>query len=605
MSVDRTVASIDKPIVDPITLEVVRNRLDVIAQEMQSTLLRSAYSSIIKEGLDASAALFNADGELVAQANALPVHLGSMGPVVTRILQVYPVSTMRDGDAFIMNDPYEGGQHLPDIVLVFPIFASGTVVALSCTMAHHQDVGGKVPGSLPQDATEIYQEGLIIPPLKLYDQGRVNETFMAILRKNVRIPDIVSGDLSAQVAAGQTGRRQVLELVASYGAETVVACMQALLDQSEALTRSRVAEIPDGVYTFQDYLDNDGIHLDALVTLKATVTVSGSDLTVDFAGSAPQLKGPFNAVPSVALSAASYAVRVITDPAIPNNGGCYRMLTLKLPPRSVVNPESPAPVNSRAVTLRRMVEAILGALVKAVPHKLTAANNGHPLMMSIGGYDPRTDRRYVTSVVGTGGMGARPTKDGIDSIQTDTSNAMNIPVEAVETYYPIRINRFSLRNDSGGPGQFRGGLGFEYSFTLMEGDAWISHRGERHRTSPWGLFGGGPGVRCRTEVIRASGSVEVIPSKADFPLSSGDRVDIYTTGGGGYGDPLLRDTRQVLEDVLRRRVSREQAYKEYGVVLDENGAVNEQATANHRARVKQTRGAINWTFDRGPGLGRE
>lgn len=593
--------------IDPITLEVVRNRLDVISDEMQATLLRSAHSSVIKEGMDASAALFDSRAQLIAQANALPVHLGSLGPAVARICEAFPPATMKPGDVFIMNDPYEGAQHIPDVIIVIPVIASGRIVALSGTMAHHQDMGGKAPGSTPQDSTEIFQEGLIIPPLRMYDAGKPNETLMAILRKNIRIPDTTLGDMGAQIAAGNNGRRRILELIDEFGAVTVVASMTMLQDRSESMTCTLIEQIPDGDYEFTDYLDNDGIELDKRLEIQAKVTIRGSDFIVDFAGTNEQVRGPFNGVPSVALSAARYVVRAITDPDIPNNEGCYRPITLKLPEGSIVNPRHPAPVNSRSVTLRRMIDTMMGAMVQAIPERINAANNGHPLMCSLGGYDRKTGRRYVTSLIGTGGMGARPTKDGLECLQTDASNAMNIPVEATETYFPLRVTRWALRNDSGGAGTYRGGLGLEYFLEVLDGEVQVSHRGERHYTAPWGLFGGGPGATTRAIILRDGATIE-IPSKQEYVLQAGDRVRFYTTGGGGYGDPFDRGIATVVNDVIDGKVSAAAALDRYGVVTRrQNGVLEADETASEvlRQEKRAARGAITWTYDRGGEVDRQ
>ena len=592
---------------DPVTLEVVRSRLDVISDEMEATLLRSAHSSVIKEGMDASAALFDGGAELIAQANALPVHLASLGPAVERICEVYPPSTMKRDDVFVMNDPYEGAQHIPDVIIVVPVIADGEVVALSSTMAHHQDMGGKAPGSTPQDSTEIFQEGLIIPPMKMVDDGVPNDTLFAILKKNIRIPDTTLGDIDAQIAAGNTGRRRILELIDEFGREHVTRCMTILQDRSEAMTRELIARIPDGEYAFTDYLDNDGVNLDKRLKIRARVIIDGSSFVVDFAGTSAQVDGPINAVPSVALSAARYVVRAVTDPEIPNNAGCYRPIRLELPLGSMVNPVHPAPVNSRSVTLRRMIDAMLGALVLAIPDRVPAANNGHPLMCSLGGVDPRIGRRYVTSAIGTGGMGARPTKDGVECVQTDASNAMNIPVEATETYFPLRVTRWALRNDSGGAGKHRGGLGLEYFLEVLDSEVQVSHRGERHYTAPWGLFGGGPGACSRGALIRDGELIE-IPSKLEYTLRAGERVEYYTTGGGGYGDPLERDPALVLDDVLDRKVSAQAAADVYGVVIVRRGdgcEVDAPATRALRDAVRERRGPITWIYDRGVDLGRE
>jgi N-methylhydantoinase B len=589
---------------DLITLEVLRNKFDVIADEMEIALLKSAYSSIVKEGMDASAALFTTQGETIAQAASIPIHLGSLVPAVQRIIQEFPVDTMRDGDVYIMNDPYDGGSHLPDIVIVVPIIYHGTTVALSTTMTHNQDVGGKTPGSVPTDATEIFQEGLRLPPLKFYEGGTPNRTLHAILQKNVRIPDILMGDLHGQVAAGNVGKQRFCELSREYGTETVLRAITELMDRAEAMTREKLSTIPDGSYTFTDYLDNDGIDLDQRVTIQATVTIEGSDVYCDFTGTSPQVRGPLNCVPTAAIAGAYYVIRTITDASIPNNSGCYRPIHLHLPEGSVVNPRPPAAVNARTATIIRIADVLHGALVQALPGKLPAAPSGQLLVASFGGIDPRRNTPYVTSELGAGGVGARPTKDGIDVLEMGPSNCMNIPAEAIEMHYPLRIRRYGLRADSGGAGRYRGGLGATKVFEAVAGDVVVSMRGERYFTPPWGLYGGQPAAAAQAWVERSDGRIEEIPSKRVFTLHRGERLHVDTPGGGGYGDALERDPEAVRRDVCDRRVSMRQAREQYGVVLEEPGlTVDTLATQRLRASMRQQRGAITWVYDRGP-LGR-
>ena len=333
------------------------------------------------------------------------------------------------------------------------------------------------------------------------------------------------------------------------------------------------------------------------------MTVSGSELTVDFSGTDPQVNGPINCVPASTLSAVYYVVRAAIGRDMPKNAGCYRPVHLRLPERSVVNAGPPAAVNGRSIVVRRIVDCLLGALNQALPGKLPAASNGHPLVMSMGGIDPRDGHPYVTAEIGAGGMGARPNKDGIDTIQTDTSNAQNIPAEALELEFPIRVSRWRLRQDSGGAGRFRGGLGFEKRFEMLRGTARVSHRGERHRTAPWGLFGGGPGAQSKSLLSREGEAPIQIPSKLEFKIRPGDVLDVWTTGGGGYGDPLDRDPGRVLDDVLDGKVSREAARSEYGVVIDGRD-VDQPASVALRSELRRARGPIYWRYDRGP-LGRE
>ncbi len=572
---------------DPVTLEVLRHRFDAIADNMESTLIRCAYSTIIKEGGDCSVALFDIEGNTVAQGLALPVHLGSMPPAVKSMLRAHPAKDMAEGDVVIMNDPYDGGQHNPDIICIVPVVDAGETVALAVSLAHQQDVGGRTPGSNPVDATDVYEEGLCIPPVKFFERGTMNPVVEAFLRRNVRYPDLLFGDLNAQIACGTTAAAELKGLIGTYGRDLIVEAMAALMDRAETLTRREIERIPDGTYSFTDWLDNDGIELDKRIAIKSNVTIAGSDIHVDFAGTSPQVRGPLNSVPSCALSAVRYVIKVLTDPTIPNNEGCYRMLRVSVPERTVLNPVRPAAVNCRAVTLRRCVDATMGAMAQALPGRVPAASNGHPLQGHFGGYDEATGRHFIVSEMGTGGMGGRPSKDGIDCIFTDTSNSANIPVEVAESTTPMRIRFYRIRTGSGGAGRYRGGCGFEKEYECLADNVILSHRGERHYTQPWGQAGGGPGASSWTTVIRADGSEHKVPSKQTIVLNHGDRVVMATTGGGGYGDPLERPPEAVLDDLLDRKISRENARDDYGVVFKDD-SVDTAATTRLRQNMRTT-----------------
>lgn len=578
---------------DPITLEVLRNKFDIFAEEMQHALTYSASSHTIKEAEDASAALFDVAGETIAQATALPVHLGMLIPAVRRIVEVFPPSTMRDGDAYIMNDPYQGGTHIPDLTVVVPVMFEGHAVALSCSMAHHQDLGGKSPGSLPTDSTEIFQEGLIVPPCKLVDQGKRNDLLFEIIAKNVRVPGIVLGDLDAQLACGAVGRRRVLQLIDEYGVDVVLGAIRELMDRSEAMTRECIRQIPDGEYVFTDYMDNDGVELDRRLQICAHVTVSGSDISVNFEGTSGQARGPINAVPSATVAAIYYVIRAITDPTIPNNGGCFRVAHIRLPEASLVNPSFPAPVNARTATVKRIADTLLGALANAMPDRIPAAPAGVLTPMIIGGRDPRSGQAFVFSGAVIGGLGARPSKDGISAVETDVTNIASVPVESLEMAYPIRFHRNKLRKDSAGAGTFRGGLGMDRLIEILGTEVTVTIRGERHFVAPWGLHGGAPGTTCRTTVLRIDGTTEPVLSKRVFTMRQGDRLELLTSGGGGYGTPYRREPEAVLSDVLDQCVSGEQARSAYGVVLTADGsAVDRAATESCRRAAAATGGAV-------------
>jgi len=555
---------VDVTTTDPITLEVVRNKVDGIANEMQSTLLRSSFSTVVKEGLDASASLFTPNGETLAQAIAIPIHLATLIPIVETIARTFSLDAMKPGDLYIMNDPYLGGTHLPDIAIVMPVFFDERPIAFSAAMTHHQDVGGMSPGSVPPNATEIYQEGIRIPPLKLREGNEFNHTLVEMLKLNVRVPQVFMGDIGAQISACTVGARRVAELAGRYGYGQTLRIFNELLDRSEQLTRKALEAIPDGTYSYVDYLDNDGVNLDESVRIEVAVTVSGSELHCDFEGTDPQTRGPFNAVKSGSQAAAYYAVRAVTDSSIPTNGGCFRPVSLHLPEGTLVNPVEPAPVNSRTATLKRIAGSIVGALKGALPDQIPADSAGELLVLSLGGKN-LSGKPYVVGEFNAGGSGGGPRKDGVDVIETDGSNCMNMPVEALELEAPARVHRMSLRTDSGGVGEFRGGLGCVREIEFLTDNIALTHRGERHRHAARGSQGGGDGAKAFSKIVRRDGTEEVVNSKLFTMVHSGERLIVETAGGGGYGDPNGRDREAVQDDLRNRKVSERSAMNDYGL----------------------------------------
>ncbi|MCC7083087.1 MAG: hydantoinase B/oxoprolinase family protein [Burkholderiales bacterium] len=548
--------------IDPITTEVIRNKLEGIADEMELTLLRSSFSPIVKEGLDTSASLFTVNGETLAQACAIPVHLATLIPALRTMIEKYPIPGMREGDAYILNDPYCGGTHLPDIAVMTPVFHRGRVIALSATMTHHGDIGGYSPGSLPPNSTEIYQEGLRIPALKFRNAGEYNETLVAILRQNSRLPDTLMGDLNAQLAACTVGARRLQELADQYGDEFLMRVFEDLLDRSEIMTRQALRMIPSGTYRYVDYLDNDGIDLDKPVRIEVAVTVGEGAIEFDLTGTDSQLAGPLNCVPSGSQAAAYFAVRVLTDSTIPTNGGCFRPVTLKLPKGSLVNPEEPAPVNARTSTIKRIATSMVSALADALPDRVAAPAAGTLLVVAFAGRRANGERFIVGELI-AGGSGAARDRDGVDAVDTDASNCMNLPAEALEMDAPLRLHRVALRRDSGGAGQYRGGLGVVREYEVLADGISFTHRGERHFSEAPGLNGGRAGIAAHSIILRADGREEVIPSKALTVLDKGDRVIVQTPGGGGYGDPTLR--RHIAVDVANGKVSVQAAHELYGL----------------------------------------
>ena len=503
------------------------------------------------------------DGTTLAQACAIPIHLGTLIPAVAEILRTYPLETMKAGDIFLLNDPYAGGTHLPDIAVVMPVFHRDRVLALSASMTHHQDVGGMSPGSVPTNATEIFQEGVRIPALKLRDRGVMNDTLVQLLKANVRIPEMFMGDLDAEIAACTVGARRLAEVADAYGDNQLRAIFDSLIARSETMTRAALRALPQGTYRYADYLDNDGIEMDRRIRIEVAATLRDGRIEFDFTGTSPQVKGPLNCVPSGTRAAAYFAVRALTDPTVPTNGGCFRPVELRLPEGTIVNPLPPAPVNARTATIKAVANTLIGALAQAVPEKLPAANAGELLVMAFGGRNP-DGRPYVVGELVAGGSGAWAEGDGVDVIETDATNCMNLPAEVLEMEAPIRLHRIELRTDSGGPGQTRGGLGVVREYEILGEEVAFSHRGERHYTEPRGMLAGGPGAMARSVIRRADGVEQIIPSKLETTLYRGDRLLVETAGGGGYGDPRLRHGDSVREDVRNGKVSAEAARTVYG-----------------------------------------
>jgi N-methylhydantoinase B len=533
---------------DPIRLEVFKHRLTSIAEEMGVVLRRASYSPNIKERRDYSCAVFDSQGRMAAQAAHIPVHLGSMPLSVGAAIDAFRTSgRLVRGDAILLNDPFRGGTHLPDITLVTPVFVSNSPSGaeepfgfVACR-AHHADVGGMTAGSMPL-AREIYQEGLIIPPLKLFSAGRLNQGILDLILANVRTPDERSGDLWAQVAANQRGAARLQEMVARYGTDEVGLYMAELLAYTERMTRALLASLPVGTYRYADALDDNGVSPEP-VDIRVAVTIEGDHATVDFTGSAPQQPTGVNAVYAITLSAVSYVFRCLIRLDAPNNSGCLAPIELIAPLGSVVNAQPPAPVAAGNVeTSQRIVDVLLGAMAQACPERVPAASQGTMNNVTIGGFDGRRSRNspraftYYETI--GGGMGARPAAPGLSAVHTHMTNTLNTPAEAIEYAYPLRVLRYEIRRGSGGRGRFRGGDGLRRDIQLLsqEGDTQVTLITDRRLRGPYGLQGGEAGKRGENVLIR--GGVETaLPGKGSFYLHPGDILSIRTPGGGGFGKP--------------------------------------------------------------------
>ena len=551
---------------DATTVEVIKGALIYAAEEMGIALRKSAYSPNIKERMDHSCALFDDRRRLIAQAEHIPVHLGSMALAVREGLSQYG-GDLEEGDMLLLNDPYISGTHLPDLTLIAPIFYEGALVGYAANKAHHTDVGGRAPGSIAGDSTELYQEGLIIPPVKFVRGGVIDPEISSLIRSNVRTPEVQMGDLRAQIAANYTGIRRLTELMGEYGAETVHSAMEAVMDYSERRMRAEIQDMPDGVYEAEDWMEDTGTGGDP-AKITVTISIEGDGIRFDYSGTSPQVEGPVNAPLGVTLAGVFFTLISVTDPTIPVNDGCFRPIGLHVPEGCMMNPVRPAPVAGGNVeTSQRNVDVLMKALAEAVPEKVPAASQGTMNNVSIGGIREDGTPWTFYETIG-GGSGGRPGSDGVDGVHVNMTNTMNTPIEALEAYLPLRFEGYALRADSGGPGRWRGGCGIERSWTLRSLKATLSILAERTKIPPWGLHGGLPASLGVYELVRGDGSVERLPSKCTIPLKQGDRLIIRTPGGGGYGSPLERPPDLVLKDVVNGLVSLDAAEKHYGVVID-------------------------------------
>ncbi|MEF8775626.1 MAG: hydantoinase B/oxoprolinase family protein [Haloarculaceae archaeon] len=557
--------------VDPVTLEVTRNAAAAVCEEMNATLVRTGYSPNIKDRRDCSTALFDAGAEMIAQAETMPVHLGAMPFSVRAAVERFPPSTLDPGDAVLLNDPFRGGAHLPDFTLVTPIFHEGDVVAFAANRAHHADVGGSGAGSIAAEATDIYAEGLRLPPVKLFAGDDPVGALFDVILANVRTPEERRGDLRAQQAANQTGRRRFGDLLETHGRETLAAAFDAIKDYSERRMRAEIEAVPDGTYEFADVLDDDGAG-NRNLPIDVAVTVDGDAVAVDFAGTAPQTAGPVNAVFAVTASATYYALRCVTDPDIPPNHGCYRPITIDAPEGSIVNPDPPAAVvGGNLETSQRITDVVLGALAQAVPQAVVAGSQGTMNNVALGGTDPRDGSPYAFYETQAGGFGGRAGADGMDAVHVHMSNTMNTPAEVLETAYPLRVTRYALRPDTGGAGEFRGGLGLRRDILIRDHEATCNLLADRHDHRPSGLLGGAPGATGEAVLIDPDGTREVIPQKSAHRLSSGTVLSIRTPGAGGYGDPADRDPAAIERDLELEKITPEAAREDYGYVAGEGG----------------------------------
>ena len=559
---------------DPATFVVIKNSLYAAAEEMKVVLAKTAYSPILKVAGDYSCGIFDISGQMVAQGPDLPIHLGSMPDAVKAVVSAFDV--FEENDVFIHNDPYFGGSHLPDVNVVSPAFHNDKLIGFACIRAHWPDVGSASPGSYGA-VTEIYGEGLRLPPVKLYSKGVLNKDVDAIIFANVRTPDERRGDLGAQIAANRRATERLGALADKYGVDVLVSTMAEVLDYSEKMMRTLLARLPDGKSTFEDFCDGDGIieegeTEDQTFLIRMTVEKNGETIKVDFSGTDDAVSGPMNAPLSVTASGVFCALKTIIDPdgLIPPNSGCWRTISVTAPEGCVLNAQFPSPVvYANHEISHRVCDMTFGAVAKFWPNNTMACSQGTSAVITFGGEDPRNKQRYVSYETIKGGFGARPNKDGINAIASGISNTMNTPIEVLEMSFPVRVDEYVLVTDSGGPGRFRGGLGASRTWTVLDHKARASACLERTKSPPFGFSGGKPGFAAKIWTEAPNGELGVAPGKGGFDVPNGGQIHLRVPGSGGYGNPSKRDPNAIKEDVLDEYVSEEAAQMHYGVKISD------------------------------------
>ena len=550
---------------DPITLEIIWNSFRSVTDECFLTLQRSAFSTNIKERHDHSVAVLDSRGRLIVQAeNALPIHLASIGGLVEILLDKYS-GDIAPGDIFIGNDPHvAGGTHLPDINLAAPVFDGETLIAFICNIAHHADVGGAVRGSMSGGLTEIYQEGLRIPVIRLYRKGELARDTLDLLLLNMRLPAERRGDLNAQIASCRLGIQRIEHLILRFGIRLLLDAFEQIIERSRMRIRNAIGALPDGEWSYADMMDDDGVAAQD-VLIKLTIRKTGQGLVFDFTGSDPQVPGNINLTANAVRSSVCYVLKALLDPDMPNNEGVFQAFEIVAPVASIVNCRAPGSVALRANTCQRVVDIVLGAMSAVLPERIIASANGANTSMVFAGEDPTTGSPYVYLETLGGGMGGRNDRDGKDGVQVHITNTSNLPVEAIEMEYPLRVEEYSLVVDSGGAGRWRGGLGLRRVVRPVGHVCEFSGAGERFRRGPPGIFGGEAGKAGAFMLLRADGSMENLPGKlTSLILHPGDAVAVETPGAGGYGSPKERSREKLAEDLCSGKFTRRCIENHYG-----------------------------------------
>ena len=551
--------------VDRITFEVVNNALVGVAEQMAATILRTSYSTVIREMLDYSTAVFDLEGRIIAQSCRIPIHLNSMSRSLrTTLDETIPITEWRPGDIIVTNDPYKGGQHLPDIQTFLPVFSDSKLVAICGTLGHHLDVGGMRPGSYAGDADEIYQEGLRIPPIKLFREGEINERLFALIAANIRQPETTIGDFRSQTAALEIGRDGIIELIERYGLETFKACMELAIESSEARMRDKLRELPNGTWEGEYFIDDDGV-TEGAIRIATKVTIDDGSIHVDFTGTDPQRRSPINATLSSCESATYFTILSILDPTIPANYGVYKPITITAPEGSIVNALPPAPVVGRNAVTHTVVGALTKALSQVVPDRITASYYAMSNVYILAGDSGNDGRGWILFDIEVGGGGGRHSKDGLDCYSQGIHNLANTPIEMVETTYPLRFRRYEFLPDSCGPGKHRGGLGVRRDIEFLDENGSLNTQFDKFKIAPFGLFEGGDGATGRLVLNPDDPNEKHLRSKTiDLKLKQGDVISIWTQGGGGYGPAAERDPDAIGRDIREGKITPAHARDTYG-----------------------------------------
>ena len=570
--------------INPIRLELLSNALASMCDNMLGLVVRTARSTNIKNTMDFAATVCDPQGQLVAQGVALPAQLGSMMPALKGCL-AHVGDDLFEGDIIASNDPYAGGSHLNDIFMFKPVFVAGECVAILGLILHHTDLGGRVPGGNATDSSEIFQEGLRIPPCKLYEKGRANAALFRVIEHNTRVPHRVMGDIKAQVATLDGGEQELRAIITEFGVADYKAYTTELLDYTERLARANIAALPDGVVEFTDWNDDDGAG-GGPVRLHVTITKRGEEFTLDFTGTAPQGRGALQPNLHFTTSCACAALRTVIDPDIPNNAGFFRVVKVIAPEGCFLNPRFPAATGARGQVGFRIRSLVFGALAQLLPDRIPACTGGSELGLVVAGYEPKTRKPFLhLEYHNTTGQGGGPLSDGQDAGPYCIGNLANVPVEIVEAESPLRVEEYAFLPDTGGAGKYRGGLGIVRQYRLLADEATIQLRSDRHLHPCWGLFGGQPGAVAHSLMNPGTDHMEKLPSKFVRTMKKNDVFRAEMPGSGGYGDPFERDPEAVRRDVLQGKVTPAQAKSAYGVVMDADGRqVDVAGTARVRSR---------------------